>query len=56
LETEFERNEDRYGEELATIEPVIEMNCSDEEVLSSGDGGEIRAAHGEQSPDVEINE
>ena len=55
METEFERNEDRYGEELATIEPVIEMNCSDEEVLSSGDGGEIRT-HGDQSPDVEIHE
>ena len=27
---------------MATIEPVIEMNCSDEEVASSGDGEERR--------------
>ena len=29
--TEYENNDERYTEELATIEPVIEMNCSDED-------------------------
>ena len=37
-ELEFDGKEDRYAEELATIEPVIEMNCSDEENVSSADG------------------
>jgi len=45
---EFDGKEDRYIEELATIEPVIEMNCSDEENVSSADG-EDRIAR-DQSP------
>ena len=47
-EHEFDGKEDRYTDELATIEPVIEMNCSDEEMVSSADG-EDRVA-GDQSP------
>ena len=39
-EPDFESKEDRYEDELATIEPVIEMNCSDEEAVSSADGEE----------------
>ena len=37
-EHEFDIKENQYADELATIEPVIEMNCSDEEAVSSADG------------------
>ena len=53
-ENEYEGNGDRYNEDLATIEPVIEMNCSDEEVASSGDGDE--RILGDQSPDENTKE
>ena len=53
-EMEYEGNGDRYNEELATIEPVIEMNCSDEEVAYGGDGEE--RIHGERLPSNETQE
>ena len=37
-EHELDGKENQYVDELATIEPVIEMNCSDEEAASSADG------------------
>jgi hypothetical protein len=53
-ENEYEGNGDRYNDDLATIEPVIEMNCSDEEAASSGDGEE--RLHGDRSPVENIKE
>ena len=52
VENEYEENGDRYNEDLATIEPVIEMNCSDEEIASSGDERIL----GDRSPDENTKE
>ena len=48
-DSEYENNGERYTEELATIEPVIEMNCSDEEDASSREGED--GIQGVRSPD-----